>query len=963
MGSTFYDGGVFVVGVRSDKPGKVSFSSQPGNIPNIKLDRGDWTFYGLGYVGPQRMKGDLHCGMTTLSIREGESIGINLQLSSEGCSGRLARNIKIHSVQVDPCDGFYQYDYANNSFQPSVDYDPNFTCKNFPIDQSSLQASTSYYSITFLNLNNGLETEGITSSCRLYNTAADRIKLPLAIFPYKVKLYRSDETCNAGMIPHNEFNFRDGLEQGKPQEFDSFLKSIQTDKSDTRIVVPSAHTRRFKSPFMNLIPRFLCDSGMDCFNAPTAISGLPVGQPTFFHSLVPWSRPKKEQLLMKDVIAQTCSDLKHDSKFFGIKDCRIKNRFLYGTIIRNELSCRPSSIPSETYQDLYERNGKIYLLYSSWGSAFLKIFDSTGETIADYQLPDNSYSEVAASDSGDIFLSSNISGTQGFFINATGTLEQKFNDMTLIVSELEVNSDGTILYYAEDPVSNKVKSYSVRQEITLEEFNFSQTVRKIQFHKADSSLYVHVANSPNTSTFGAVHKLRLNDALSELVTMTANSISFHISNDTLYKYGQGDGPGSVITMKKNASGIWTVVNGLSGNSFLSTTADKFVAVDGSVYAIVEGSNTLVSNKFKFNGEWDNTTASGVCKDSFTINMGAMTMNFAAASEETQGTLTKNHTLFNAAISAVGIRSGTSDFNIFAFNSLNKDQTKQTWGGKLSLVQRLLGPQGVGGMLSEYASCEALRDIASISSVQKSFSVNDPYSGFRSYSIRVENRHAYIQPFTCDDNVINQTGCSNTYDLKIHVDSTGLYEKEKYKLLLSCASKKGEIEYLRYDGTEEEGQLHYWNTSVEGTARSDSYELFRKRSELKATMTYITKTSDSDIRSRSVVLEQWSDLRVSFTLDYERDNLDHRAQFYYSAGKPLEFPSLPSYTSSRNMTQYSGTASICRPVNQTMISGATTTCSMSAQSSTNSRGLPLSMATLENADIAGVPFRQLFTLSP
>ena len=963
-GSTFYDGGVFVVGIRSDVPEKISFSSATGIIPAISLQRGDWTFYGIGYVGPQRMKGNLECGMSSVNIRGGESIAINLSLSAEGCSGKLARTVKFHSVQVDHCDGFYNYDLSLDQFFSTSTYIPGTTCAYLPADQRGMTTNP-YYRIAFINSQNGVESEGVISSCRQYNNASDRVRLPISVFPYKIKTYRTQESCMAYKTPHNEFMLKNGIEARNDEEFDSIIKEVQADKTDTRIVVPSSLTKRYKSPFMANIPRFLCDGGDDCTRSPTSITPASNTLPNYYLSHVLWDTPKKNQLLMQDVVATSCDGLLYDSKYFGIKDCKIKNRFLYGTLVRNELTCRPMSGTPEQYQDLYERNGKIYLLYTSGGTAYLKIHDESGSLEHKLTLPDSSYKEVAATDSGDLFLSSPISGTQGFVINSSGSLVQNFDDPTLLLTEIEVNPSGSTIYYAEDPASNTLRIYSVPAKVSTDSVVFGQTVRKIQYYKTENSIYVHTADAPNTNSLGTIERVGLNSSTlptPEMISVAYRSISFHISKDVLYTYGIGDGPGHVISSRKTA-GVWNTVHALSDNSLLSTVADKFVAVDRGVYAIASGTSTIATNKFKLNGEWDNVFQTGLCQDTFRITLGIQSQIFTAMSEEASSQFGRNHILFDAALSSVGVRVGFQDFNRFTFNSLNKNQTKETVSGKLALVQRLLGPQGVGGMLSEFNSCESLKAITSISSFTKNYPVSDPYGGYKSYDIRVSSTTSVIPAFTCDDTTINAAGCTENYDLIISVKSTGLTESENYKMRIKCGSKKGEIDYYRYARGEVDKQLHYWNTSVEATSRSDSYELYSYNDEFRASMTYLTKSNDSNLRSRTVVLEQWDDLRTSYTMDYERNDIDHKVQLLSFSAKPASFSSLAGYGANRNTDQFSGTALVCRPVHQTQLNGSNTSCFMNSHPSVNSKGLPLSMATLENAETPGVTFQNLFQMIP
>lgn len=977
-GSSNFNGGFIILGIRSDVPDVVSFSSSDGSNPQVNLDRGDWTFYGVGYAGTayvvggttyyKKLTGAISCGTSTVSIRGGQSTNISLNLSSEGCSGKLARTLKFHTTQVDRCDAFYNYDGNVDSFNAAATYSAGTTCIGLPGDQQAI-TTYPYYKVSVLNIAGGSKSEGVTSTCRLYNFAADRLVLPIGKVPFQIKLYRTLAQCEANIV-HNSFDLSSGIETGNPLEFDQAIVEIAADSSDTRIVLPTAHTKRWKSPFMSMIPRLLCDTGLNCFTSPTPVTPDPNPMPSTYSGYIEWNSPKKNQLIIPDVVTNSCSGLTHDSKYFGLKDCEIKNGFLYTTAVRNELLCRPSLAVGITYYDIYERNGFIYLLYSNGSNSVVRILDDEGQTITTLTLPTNTYRAVAATDAGEIFVASRFDGTQSYIKNSSGSYVQSFNDAWLLTNKIELTPDGKMLFYVPDSDGTMVNSYNVVQRIDKGQIGFPKLVQKIQYYPREEVIYtlnVNVQNDP--AEIGGFNATPVNDAgdFSSVIPQfsTAKAISFHINSDILYSYGIGDGPGNVVTATKIA-GVWTTLNGLSGLSFLSLVADKFIAVSRGVYAVDSGTSTLVSNKFKFNGEWDPPTATGSCIDSFTVRLGSQTTTMNFATFETPINATKNLNLFGAAFEMVGIKDipVSHSSHRYLFDSINKNQVRGNSSGRLGNVQRLLGPQGIGGMLYEYSSCEQIRDLLLVSNeINKTFAVDDPYSGYRSYQIRLSKNNSVIPAFTCDNNVINQAGCVTPYDMLISVTSTGLFEKENYNMKLKCGSKAGEIDYFKYNGTESKKELHYWNTTVEAHARSDSYELLQSSNYFNSQMSYIVKSSDDSIRSRTVVLEKWDDLIRTYTSDYERDAIDHRVQSYYVAETPAAFPLSANYATWRAVSQFSGVANVCRPVTQTSINGATTTCNMNALSNNNSKGLPLSMATLENSDISGTAFQNLFQTPP
>lgn len=976
-GSSNFNGGFIVLGIRTDIADKVSFSSTDGSNPQVNLDRGDWTFYGVGYAGTayivggttyyQKLTGAISCGTSTVSIRGGQATNISLNLSAEGCSGKLARTLKFHTTQVDHCSAFYNYDGNVDSFNTAAAYSAGTTCIGLPGDQQAITTAP-YYKVSVLNIAGSAESTGVTSTCRLYNSAADRLVLPLGEVPFQIKLYRTLDQCEANIV-HNVFDMRNGIETGNPLEFDHLIQPLAADNSNTRIVLPAAHTKRWKSPFITMIPRLLCDTGLNCFTSPTPVLPDPTPITSVYNGYVLWDGPTKNQLIIPDVVTNSCSGITHDSKYFGLKDCEIKNGFLYATAIRNELLCRPTLAGAITYYDIYERNGFIYVLYSNGINSVVRILNDEGQTITTLTLPTNTYRAVAATDAGEIFVSSRFDGTQSYTKNSFGNYVLSFNDAWLLTEEIELTPDGKMILYVPDSDTTMVHSYNVALTIDKGQIGFAKPVQKIQYYPKDASIYtLNVIAQNDPAEIGSFNATPVNDAgdFSAVIPQfpTAKAISFHINSDILYTYGIGDGPGHVITATKNAAGVWTTLNGLSGLSFLSLVADKFIAVSRGVYAVDSGTSTLVSNKFKFNGEWDPPANNGTCIDTFTVRLGSQSAIISFAAFETGGNITKNFNLFNAAFEMVGLKDIPHATHRYLFDSINKNQVKGNSSGKLGNVQRLLGPQGVGGMLSEYSSCEQIRDLLLVSNeINKTFAVDDPYSGYRSYQIRLSKSSTVIPAFTCSNTVINQAGCTTPYDMLISVTSTGLFEKENYKMKLKCGSKAGEIDYLKYNGTESKKELHYWNTTVEAFARSDSYELLQGTNYFNSQMSYIVKSADDSIRGRTVALEKWNDSIQTYTNDYERDSIDHRVQSYFVSETPAIFPFSANYASWRANSQFSGIASVCRPVGQTSINGATTTCNMNALSNTNSKALPLSMSTLENSDIAGSTFQNLFQISP
>ena len=958
-GSTSFTGGVTIVGVRTDSNDKVVVSFSDGVMKPIKLDRGDWTFYGIGYDGPSKMAGTMSCGMTSINVRGGSSTSVNLNFSEDGCSGKLARTVKFHTLQVDHCNAFYNYDTNTDSFTPQSDYSPGVTCEGLPNDQKNVPALT-YYTLTAMNLSAGKFSDGFTSSCRMYNNVSERIKVPVAVFPYTVRIYRSLQECQANLIPHNEFKMLNGLEANYSSEFDSKLKELSADKSNTRLVVPTAHTKRWKSPFMANIPRFLCNGGLDCFDNLTPVIPDPTPLPAAYTGYVIWNAPKTNQLLISDFAGSNCNDIRYDSKYFGIKDCKIKNRHVYATVVRNELTCKPQTDPNYIYRDLYERDGKIYILYSEGLSGKVDVLNRQGEKLVTFSLPDI-FDNIAVKSNGEIFVSSELIGMKSF-IPSGSSLVPNFEDSGLLVSEFDITPDGEYIFFADSPSGRMMRTYSVSEGISIHAKSLLQDIRKIQYYPGDNKLYTMVNNSPNTSNVGAIvsQSVEAGATGNPIAVLGAAFLSgFHILNDILYVYGIGDGPGHVISMRKNNSGIWNTVNGLSGNSFLSSTGDRFIAVDNFAYTFEYGSSNLISNKFKLNGEWDKPVDAGNCIETFNLKYQGQNQTVSFRTTEFVTNVFNTYSLYEAAYRMVGTRAPYQDFNRYLFNSMNRDQSKNTASGNISIVQRLLGPQGVGGMLHDFGTCNEIKTLAAVSPVYRNFAVNDPYGGLKTYQVTVTSNSEVMHPFICDDSNASASACLNTYDLILSVRTQGLFELEGYDIKMKCGtSKVGQIDYARTRRAESDKQFHLWNMNDDLAMRLDSNIYYEAGSELRSEISNVVKISTSHIRGRSVVLESSSDWKSSFVTDYERTDTEHGRRVLYVGARPAEFSSLASYAANRSESQYSGNGLFILLIN-TNLNASSSTVGMAPHPANSALGLPLSMSSLENSMVPGVPFRNIF----
>lgn len=952
-GDNNYPGGLIIVGIREDANERVSYAFANGVVTPIKLEKGDWTFYGMGFSGGAgNFSGTRSCGMKSVSFRKGSETNVDIELSAEGCSGKLSRTLKLKNVTFSSCPALYSYNSDTNYSTTINEYDPATYCN--PAGEQ-LQGIT-HYKLTALNLINNQASDGF-SICSEFTAA---VNLPTQVVPFKVSLYRSLHECQLNLAPHALHSMINGLEYGDTTGRDFLFRDISS--TDTRLVLADTHTGKFKSPFINMLPRILCE-GVDCTTLPSFDREVNI----------PWNEKLNHQVVLKNVNTNSCSGFSVSSDFFSVKDCMVRNRHAYMSLQRNELSCQgPSGITSGSIVELYSRNGRTYILSHAAGRTNVQVFTADGSSVTSFQVALNTnFIDIAAADDGDIYVMS-LTEIRKFTMNSGGAynLTQSYPFGGL---QIEVDHNGNFMLVAIG--TDTISSVRTSDGVPINDVFYASTISQLQMNQTNDDLFsleIRDTPGPPVTSTGFIRKTRFNPVtgvLSKHDIMNAPDgfsgegminrsffmKNFYLNNNLLYTLSDG---GQITTLQEDSgTGMWTVSSGPSGPV---PDAVKFIVNSGRAYV----TNGTVFKALRFSGTWiEIGEYDGSCTENAVFAIGADSDSILMTTVQTPTPAESNPNLIEAGLKLLGRRTNLGGTLSYYFKHLSDEQTRRTFGGYLNTPQRILGAAGVGGMLSDF-SCEGLDAAAQVSPVNRVYGVDDPYFGYRSYQITVSDSSEALPAFICDD-AAAYGACGRAYDFQINVRSTGLFEKEHYTLKLKCNLPIGEIEYYKSDSFEMRRYLSYWNTFQDQSARYETYMTRQTASHFEAEMATATKFGTNEVWGRGVTINKTPEEIFAKAFEYERDGVSHFFNRIGAKDIPDEYPTNPDYLANKSNVDLSGPASIC--LNNTKdipISTASTAgCSITNRFTTSSKGIPLSIESLDDAEVSGSQFQDLFTITP
>jgi hypothetical protein len=807
-----------------------------------------------------------------------------------------------------------------------------------------------------LNGVDGKVTAGFSSDCTSTSIFVPGLDLPTEKMPLSVKFYKSYNECTSDAVPHVSYNLENGIAGNYSLSFDKFTKEFNV--SNYQLYLPSAHTRRMKSPFLNMIPRIMCGtfgSFSDC--APEPFQSIS--------ARVPWDYPLKNQLLMKDVTSQNCNSLQSDSKLFAIEDCVVRNRNMYGTLRRNELTCKPTAfLGAGAVVDLFERNDKFFMLYRSGADTKVGVYSNTGKIDQAFTVSsDHSFISFAAADNGDIYA---MAPTQIFKFQKDTSGNYVQTDVQLISngSLIEVTPDGNYLFLAKNSV-NTFEVYHT-SNFTLKSSNvYTEPVNQLQFHKGILYSGHDTFNAGNPA--GIIFRYNFNSTTGVLTLNPANigfenDINrFYITDNDHYYILHNSGVSYEFSLNPT-NGDVAIIHGGGGGATM-TNATSYVATR-NVHYYSDGSNFQAYN-VNTGGVWSpEGDYDGECGEDVALADGTNTQMISIQSYFAIPSMYNNFHLFEAGMKFSGLRTPiTSDANIYLFPHLNEEQTKSTIGGGLNRIQRLLGPHGIGGMFHDFVSCTDLMAVLNVGDIHRDVSVDDPYTGFRTYNIHAFAANSSLAPYFCNDSDPDGA-CNNDVTLRFKVVSTGLYEKENYSLRLKCDNKVGGLEYLKYDSDETRREVLFWNTNDISAARYETVKMHKLNGLFKADVIKATKLGADDLWGRNISIEKSSDLINSKAVEYQRDNTNHMATFLQVLDSPAQYTSNADYISDGANNDFGGNANLCMSnANTNMSSINIAGCPIINQEKSTSFGMSLSIDELTNSDNPAGAFQSLFSIQP
>ena len=961
--NTNFPGGVIIVGTRTDAPGSVSFASPDGSNISFAMERGDWTFYGVGYSGNasnEKLTGATSCGMASASFRGGKSSSVNLSFSTDGCSGALSRALQFKVIKPLGCRGFYSYNASLDTFTLGTSY-TGTVCDSVPYEQGGasnnvLGYKNFYYKVFAVNSTNGKSIPVFGSSCMLVQ---DGRNLPSATMPFVVRLYRSQSYCQNNIVPHSEFNFGKGIASGNPSEFDSTFQYWYTQSGVEyhALVLPESINKRYRSPFMEMIPRILCGTETaktDC---------VPTTNMNSYPLPVPWTGKRAKQLILTDANTTSCDGLTTDSTFFTVSDCEIRNKYVYASIKKNELACNSGEYESFSVKvrDMYARGRLIYLLLERNGIVYFQRFwDGVLYNEVQVDSTDTTWKSIAADEAGNVYIISPSWGLKKFSLASNLVFNTATTNYTNVKGDhFEISADGNIGYFA---VGNQVKAVDPNG-LLGSPLNFGAGDEVNQLHLKDGFLYVGVKSGTNYFIYR--NTLNSDYSMPNAVTNVAGGGSvkyFSIDGNKAYMFYSG----VIYDYHIKSDGMWQFDFPSSYTNFAGS--DRVLVKDSISYQYVYDSSSIQVWRFR-NGTWTSTgEIDSDCVDNdVTISLGTASAKFNFDSKFAVDNRSANSRLFETALTNFGIRSVyPEDFYTTAIPSFSDDQQNTRIGGHLSRAQRLLGTHGVGGLLSsEFTTCENVRDIAGLSAIgfTRNFGVNDSYLGYRSFQVKAEKINEPLSPPICDNSSQAMvSNCSAAYDLKLTVTHSGtILDKESYVLRLKCGQKIGELNYLLRTSTEEKKEYVLWNTMVLNAARAEHYLQHKKGNDFIGSVTSLKKTGLDTARARTIQNIVDYGVKGVRVVDYEINSSQHMAT---RKGYTSSDFSGALYIAEAPSTTHTGNAAVCLPRNSASINDAPiSTCTMATQAQTTSLIQNLSLSSMEDAETPTSNFQQAFPVLP
>ena len=853
VGAAGFTGGLIAYG-EGPNGAKFAVSSGTGKSINTTIVDGTWKIYVMGWEDPNNFKfrGTKYCGMSEVNLASNDA-SVNITLSEANCESgtTFVTETEPKAVLISSCAGFYSYDTGTDSYSIP---DSDTFCSSLP---TALQASFEYYRLALPTIQGATVSPGIRSECIVAKGhGGPKLDIPTKKFPFRVMMFRSLQDCMDPTNPRmSVFGFLNGLEDGNQPSFDHHYYASG---GDARLFLPTSMTRRGYSPFMGMMPRILCGSS-DCFAKPILPAFSP-GSP--FHFNPKWGQDSwdnSRNTIIKgfkptddtSTCDGTTKNFLNQDPYFSIKECSIENGDLKGKFIRNPLTCNSGGNEFSKAIDLYERNGKIYVvsndpgLYQNW----ISIYSDRGVLENNIAISSDTYKGMAVDNSGKIYVVSYAAATATSLriYSGNSTLGPYSSSNTSYasladVTDIEIDNNGTIFVGAADAMKAFTISGSTFSSAVSASLGSGEVIKKMLFR---GSKIFTLTNHGSDSTFYEVALSSGTLTGTTLKTFTSvTQVSFHMSMI---------GKTSYVAFVNTYLDTYALSNlSTSITSTISANAHSLIMLGNMIYRL-NGATSLAFNANKFNP----ATSSMISANNITpgLCVGQITQVVSATNPAYTLNLRSSNSasidiLFDEAFRYLGRRDVESDQTFYYFQSLaegDKDNGPNA-GGILGKVEQMLGPDGVGGVINGLypgKTCSQIKDdvIPATGSVTKSATLYDIIDGSTqtvAISLSKQSMPA-MGSFvgSPDDSAI-------PYDFTVTVSMVGKSDKMKFKL--KCGSKRGSLESMGYKVSDKESRdLILWNTiSADSSYEQYSLEDYKDYNadiKTRASVTRLVKDDD------------------------------------------------------------------------------------------------------------------------
>lgn len=797
-----FGGGLIIIG-EGPNGKKFSIPLDTTKQATIDLDKGSWTFSVIGWDGGYsnyKFQGARHCGFTQVDLASTEQT-VSLSASPAGCNDpAFIAAVDVRSITTNACGSFYNYNSVTNNWSDVEEAEVPAYCSD-PDYPSDYRRKATYLRVFALAGNNGNVTTSFDSTCQEISVAS--LYLPTKKFPLMIKLYNSAMDCTNKVNDNIPYMFPNGLIAGN-SNFDQIFFS-----GANKLLLSDSMTRRGKSPFMNMMPRILCN-GADCLSDPVPTSALHVN----------WWGDYNDQLIAKKTTltsVPTCQ-FTYPSQYFGISDCQLKDGNVYAKLNRNVFTCQEATSPFQSQDAAYVKGDKIYVLDNDNVDPYhsrITIYSLAGKKLTSVTANVSNLTNIAVDSNGNIFAANGTTTVRKWTSSNNFITEHSSLTFTENVDILDVDAG----YIYVNSTANGVKSYLISAigDGYISNIHVSNTIQDIRVNS--NNIYVLSSDGTNSE----IHKQTISSGNFSQLVLLAYAFEVEYSNFWV------DGTSIAIVTSGG-----DVHNRSSSTGSITTPAVNSIAPPVAIIQKAGLNYVFASGGVRVHKEtpgspgyltpWDNGSNRGSCVDNtstFTAGAGAVDpLGLESIQDDAI------YRIYETGLEFLGRRTLETPESYTYFPHLRDDDDDVRTGGYLGNITDMLGPKQIGGFFSGYSNCSALVADAVVAggSITRSQTFVDPKDfSVKTYSATVsafnEPRASFIR---CDANPAGSCSPNNYDNYELLVNITGNNEKGRIKL--NCGFKAGEFEFLESNPGQTYRNLTLWNTNTDNYARYEKYEL-------------------------------------------------------------------------------------------------------------------------------------------